>query len=118
MAQLAATGISVRPMVVITVPVTTGGKNRMILANSGVISRPISEAAITEPKTAWIPPPPWTIATMVATPANETPWTSGQLGAEERDADGLQDGGQAADEQAGGDQQADVLRGHARPPRR
>ena len=77
MAQLAATGISVRPMVVMTVPVTTGGKNRMILENSGVMSRPISDAAITEPKTAWIPPPPWTIATMVETPAKETPWTRG-----------------------------------------
>ena len=79
MAQLAATGISVRPMVVMTVPVTTGGKNRMILENSGVMARPISEATITEPKTDWMPPPPWTMATMVETPAKETPWTSGSL---------------------------------------
>ena len=42
MAQLAATGISVRPMVVMTVPVTTGGKNRTILENTGAISSPIS----------------------------------------------------------------------------
>ena len=42
MAQLAATGISVRPMVVMTVPVTTGGKKRMIFENTGVMSSPIS----------------------------------------------------------------------------
>ena len=77
MAQFAATGISVSPMMVMTVPVTTGGKNRMIFENSGVISRPISDAAITAPNTDWMPPPPSTIATMVETPANETPWTSG-----------------------------------------
>ena len=77
MAQLAATGISVRPMVVMTVPVTTGGKNLMILEKSGVMASPISDATMTEPKTAWMPPPPLTIATMVETPAKETPWTSG-----------------------------------------
>ena len=47
MAQLAATGISVRPMVVMTVPVTTGGKNRMILENTGAISSPIAQTAMT-----------------------------------------------------------------------
>ena len=60
-----------------TVPVTTGGKKRMIFENSGVMSRPIRDAAITEPNTDWMPPPSSTIATMVETPANETPWTSG-----------------------------------------
>ncbi len=77
MAQFAATGIRVSPMVVMTVPVTTGGKKRMIFENSGVMSRPISEAAITEPNTDWMPPPSSTIATMVETPAKETPWTRG-----------------------------------------
>jgi hypothetical protein len=84
MAQLAATGIRVSPMVVITVPVTTGGKKRMIFENRGVMSRPISEAAMTEPKTAWIPPPPWTMATMVETPAKETPCTRGSCDPKKR----------------------------------
>ena len=77
MAHIAATGSSVSPMVVITTPVTTGGKKRMIVANSGAIANPISEATMTAPNTAGRPPPPSTIATMVATPANETPCTSG-----------------------------------------
>ena len=50
-AQRAATGISVSPMVVITMPVTSGGKKRVIRENMGVISRPISEAAMTAPST-------------------------------------------------------------------
>ena len=77
MAHIAATGSSVSPMVVITTPVTTGGKNRMMVANRGAIANPISEATMTAPNTAGRPPPPSTIATMVATPANETPCTSG-----------------------------------------
>ena len=77
MAHIAATGSSVSPMVVITTPVTTGGKNRMIVANRGAIANPISEATMTAPNTAGRPPPPSTIATMVATPANETPCTRG-----------------------------------------
>ena len=75
--QPAATGSRLRPIVVITVPVTTGGKNRITVANTGAISRPITEAAITDPKTAGSPPPLVTIAPMVATPANETPCTRG-----------------------------------------
>ena len=79
MAQRAATGIKVRPMVVITMPVTNGGKNWVIRENTGVISSPINDAAITAPRIAGIPPAPSlpTIATMVATPANDTPCTSG-----------------------------------------
>ena len=79
MAQRAATGISVRPMVVITIPVTSGGKNLVIRENIGVISSPISDAAITAPRIAGTPPAPSlpTIATMVATPANDTPCTKG-----------------------------------------
>ncbi len=79
MAQRAATGIRVRPMVVITIPVTSGGKNLVIRENTGVISKPIKDAAITAPSIAGIPPAPSlpTIATMVATPAKDTPCTSG-----------------------------------------
>src|SRR5689334_8358818 len=50
MAQRAATGISVKPIVVITMPVTSGGKNLVILENTGVISKPINDAAITAPR--------------------------------------------------------------------
>ena len=77
MAQFAATGIRVRPMVVMTTPVTTGGEKWITLANTGVISRPINEATITAPKTDCSPPPPSRMAVMVATPAKDTPWTSG-----------------------------------------
>lgn len=73
-AQRAATGIRVRPMVVMTMPVTSGGKNLVMREKIGVISNPISEAAITAPSTAGMPPlPPLPmIATMVATPAKDT----------------------------------------------
>ena len=60
-----------------TVPVTTGGKNRTILENTGAISSPMAAEAMTAPKTAGRPPPPVTMATMVATLAKETPWTRG-----------------------------------------
>ncbi|MCY1459415.1 hypothetical protein D9M71_768870 [compost metagenome] len=74
-AQRAATGISVKPMVVITIPVTNGGKNLVIRENTGVINKPISDAAMTAPRIDWKPPSPplLTIATMVATPENDTP---------------------------------------------
>ncbi|MOA29872.1 hypothetical protein D3C78_1509140 [compost metagenome] len=60
-------------------PVTRGGKNLVIRENTGVISNPINEAAITAPRIDWNPPSPplLTIATMVATPENDTPCTSG-----------------------------------------
>ncbi|MCY1266442.1 hypothetical protein D9M71_673700 [compost metagenome] len=57
MAQRAATGISVRPMVVMTTPVTSGGKNRVMREKMGVISRPMTDAAMTAPSTAGMPPP-------------------------------------------------------------
>ncbi len=77
MAQLAATGVSEMPIMVMTTPVTTGGKKRTILAKKGAIRKPTAEAASTAPNTAWIPPPPLTIATMVATEANDVPCTNG-----------------------------------------
>ncbi|MCY1563477.1 hypothetical protein D9M68_1010900 [compost metagenome] len=66
-------------MVVMTMPVTRGGKNLVIRENTGVISKPISEAAITAPSTAGMPPAPLLpmIAIMVATPAKDTPCTRG-----------------------------------------
>ena len=73
MAQLAATGISDKPMTVITMPLTTGGKNLITLENTGVISSPTAAETMTAPKTAWMPPPPPMMAVMVATPAKETP---------------------------------------------
>ncbi|MNF02879.1 hypothetical protein D3C80_2020980 [compost metagenome] len=66
-------------MVVMTMPFTSGGKNLVIRENTGVISKPIKAAAITAPSTTGIPPAPSLpmIAIMVATPAKDTPWTSG-----------------------------------------
>ena len=73
MAQPAATGMSDRPIVVMTVPVTTGGKNFTMSANPGATIRPITEATSTDPKTAGRPSPPARMDVIVATPANETP---------------------------------------------
>ena len=105
-------------MVVMTVPVTTGGKNRMILENTGVISRPISDAAITAPKTDWIPPPSSDDRHHRRDAGERDALDQGQLGTEERNAEGLEKGGQAAHKEAGGDQHADVLRRQSRPPGR
>ena len=79
MAQRAATGISDRPMAVMTEPVTSGGKKRMMRENTGVMSRPMTDAAITAPNTVGSPPPALRMATMVATLANDTPCTRGSL---------------------------------------
>ena len=76
-AQFAATGIRLSPIVVITVPVTTGGKNLMIRAKNGVISKPMAAEAITAPNAAGSPPPWVTIAVSVATLAKDVPCTSG-----------------------------------------
>lgn len=75
--QLAATGIRLSPIVVITVPVTTGGKNRITRANTGVINNPMSAETMTEPKAAGSPSPWVTMAVIVATVANDVPCTSG-----------------------------------------
>ena len=85
----------------------------MIFENSGVMSRPISEAAITEPKTAWMPAAAVDDRHHGGDAGKGDALNQRELGSEEPDADGLQDGGEAADEEAGGDQQADVLRRHA-----
>src|SRR5699024_10813300 len=77
MAHPPATGNRLRPMVAITVPVTTGGKNLMILAKNGAINTPMTAATITEPKMVVMSPPPERMARIVATLANETPCTSG-----------------------------------------
>ena len=60
-----------------TVPVTTGGKNLTMRANPGATMSPIAEATSTAPKTSGRPSPPARIAVIVATPANDTPWTRG-----------------------------------------
>ena len=80
MAQRAVTGIRVSPIVVMTTPVTSGGKYLMMRENSGVISRPINDDAITAPNTTGSPPEPSLpmMVIMVATPAKETPWTKGR----------------------------------------
>src|SRR5699024_5004015 len=78
-AQSAAVGMRVRPMEVITTPVTTGGKNRMILAKKGAMMKPMMLATMIEPKIELTVPPPCRMASMVATPANDTPWMSGSF---------------------------------------
>src|SRR5256885_6778416 len=57
MAQWAATGISDRPMMVITQPLTSGGKNRVSLEKMGAMIRPNTEAKSTAPSTPCMPPP-------------------------------------------------------------
>ena len=47
--RCAATGSSAMPMMVITVPVTTGGKNRISLAKYGAMKKVNSPATITAP---------------------------------------------------------------------
>ena len=81
--QRSATGNSEMPMMVITHPVTTGGKNRTRLANSGAMRNPNRPATITPPKIvasrAFESPRPAFVATAVIVPtaANDTPCTSG-----------------------------------------
>ena len=77
MAQSAVTGKSETPMIVITTPVTTGGKNLSSLAKNGAMMMPMAPEASTAPNTAGMPPPPLRMAIMVATPEKEVPWTSG-----------------------------------------
>src|SRR5699024_1964723 len=60
-----------------TVPVTTGGKKRMIFAKNGAMKNPIILAAMIAPKTSSRPPPPARIASIVATAVKETPWING-----------------------------------------
>ena len=48
-ASAAATGSSARPMIVMTDPVTTGGKNRISSPNTGAIRNVNSPATITDP---------------------------------------------------------------------
>ncbi len=78
MAQWAATGISDRPMMVITQPLTSGGKKRVSLEKMGAMIRPNTEAKSTAPSTPCMPPPVCRMLTMVATPEKDTPCTSGR----------------------------------------
>ena len=48
-ASAAATGSSAMPMIVMTMPVTTGGKNRISLAKYGATKNVNSPATMTEP---------------------------------------------------------------------
>lgn len=76
----AATGMSVTPMVVMTTPETTGGKNRMTFAKKGARMKPSAEATSTAPKITRrpsLPGVPCKMVSMVATPAKETPCTNG-----------------------------------------
>ena len=97
-------------MTVITTPVTTGGKKRMIRAKNGVIGQPDQgrDHHRAEDRRQ----------TTVAGDDRDQRGHAGerralhqrQPRAEPRDADRLQDGGQAADEEAAGHQQAELGR--------
>lgn len=80
-AQRMATGSSEMPMMVITVPVTTSGKNRSSRVKTGAIRNPARPEISRAPKMARSPavPPPWEAptASMVETAANEVPCTIG-----------------------------------------
>lgn len=77
------TGSSDTPMMVITEPVTTGGKNRMSRAKNGAIRKVNAPAAMTAPYTVSNPtlPPPWSLAILItgARVAKVTPCSSGSL---------------------------------------
>lgn len=77
--QPAPDGMSDRPMTVITVPVTTGGKNRMTRAKNGtmmIATTPATRVAPNADSRPALPSLPM-MATRVATEANEMPWTTG-----------------------------------------
>jgi hypothetical protein len=72
----------------------------MILAKKGAMMKPMMLATMIEPKIELTVPPPCRMASMVATPANDTPWMSGSFEPMKPKADALNEGGEAADEQA------------------
>lgn len=75
-----ATGSSDTPMTVMTVPVTTGGKNRSSLVKNGAISSAMAPATMSAPKMARSPASPPSgapMASMVETAANDVPCTIG-----------------------------------------
>ena len=79
-AQRMATGSREIPMTVITVPVTTGGKNRSSLVKNGEIRKAMAPATMRAPKIARSPASPPSgapMATMVETAANDVPCTIG-----------------------------------------
>lgn len=67
--QRIATGNKEIPIIVITQPVTTGGKKRIIFEKNGASNKPINDATMTAPNAEANPPPVVTIAKIVATPA-------------------------------------------------
>ena len=73
------TGIKDKPIMVMTDPVTTGGKNLNKREKKGEIIKPTTDATITAPNTIGKLPPVVIIASIVATPANDTPCTIGSF---------------------------------------
>ena len=64
---------------VITQPVTTGGKKRIIFEKNGASNKPINDATMTAPNAEANPPPVVTIAKIVATPAKDPPLNNRQF---------------------------------------
>jgi len=74
-----AMGRSDMPMTVMIDPVTTGGKNRRMLAKNGTMKKAMSPATMVAPYAVRRPSCPWpaTIAVSVDTEAKEMPCTRG-----------------------------------------
>lgn len=79
--QRNATGSSERPISVMTVPVTTGGKKRTSFEKYGVRTKPSRLATMMAPKMTVMPSAPRSLpmAIIGVTPAKETPLTNGSL---------------------------------------
>ncbi|MNP04886.1 hypothetical protein D3C76_968220 [compost metagenome] len=75
--QIAAAGISEMPIMVIRLPITTGGKNRSRRLNTGARAMVIAPAAITAPK-IWLRPNSLPIMIIGARAMNEQPWIIGR----------------------------------------
>ena len=108
-AQKPATGISVRPMAVMTIPATSGGKKRMTREKYGAIRRPRNEATITAPENRRDAPLPRD-GDHRRHAGKRDALHQRQLAAEVGQPHRLKDGRYPAGKERGGDQQADLAR--------
>ena len=100
MAQLTATGISDRPMTVMIEPVTTGGKSRTSWAKNGAITQPDQPRDNDRRRRPAGNRPAAGDGDHGRDARERDALHQRQLGAEGRHAQGLQQGGQAADEES------------------
>lgn len=111
-AQPKATGMSETPMRVMTVPVTTGGKNRTSLLKKGAAMKPSTPATMTAPKmigrASFLSSVESTTASMGATAGEGDAVDEGQPGADVPDAERLEEGGEAGGEEAGAGEEGEL----------